>query len=238
MIYRLSAVVFSLLLLAGAGYAADDWADVWRGFMIHKSGLPVFRTDIKYILQPDGQWSIQEADQPPVPQGWYKVDAETLFLQPRQAAQQNLQAAITARIAGNAFEIDNPVDETFKMRFLRSSALPRLTAQNLRGKWKIAQRNLFTDEIKTAPYILIIEANGTYRVEQPGQTLPAEWAVGTYDIADDILTLQNHYSGDGLWNRPSFFQSDDCLRYNDRHYALWCERLDAESANRIGGNQP
>ena len=222
--------IFLFSLLANAGEENAKWADTWHAFIIHKSGVPLFQTGIKYILHPDNTWSIQEADNSPIQQGWYKIEEHQIFLQPQSAAQQNINAAISAEIVDqDRFEIGNPIDDTRKMRLLRGSLLPVLTEKDLIGKWKIIQKNLYTDETRTAPYTLIFEKDGIYRLEQTGEALPEAWSSGTYAINNGIVTLKNRYSESGFWNQPSFFFLDDQLRYNDSRYSLWCERIDDNS---------
>ncbi len=201
----------------------------WQGFIVHHSGQFTCRTNIKYIFSSDKTWSIQEQQQNKIPQGWYRIDKRKLLLQPQQAVVQNMNAVITAEIIDdNNFEIPNPIDNTYKMRFIRISVLPILTDDGIIGKWKILQKNLYTNELKTAPYLLIIDKNGTYKLEQPEMELPQEWASGKYEILDSLLRLTNAYSGEGLWNKPVFFFLDGNLIYNNAQYSLWCERVESK----------
>ena len=223
--------VFSFFLISSllAKDEVSSFAGIWRGFItLAKGNEIVFQTSETYMLNPDNTWEIRSNNSSPIPQGWYKIEKNQLYLQPAQAVKRNINSAITATIiTSDIFEIPNPIDNTYKMRFIRCSKLSALNNDNIIGKWKIVQRNLYTNETKEAPYIIILKSNGKYQLEQADNKLPEEWASGTYSIKDSILTLENNFSGNGLWNKPAFFFINGRLRYNNPRYCLWLEPINS-----------
>lgn len=219
--------VFCLISSLWAKDDISSFAGTWRSFIVStRENEILFQTSETYILNLNNTWAIRCNNATTIQQGWYKAEENKLFLQPAQAAKKNINSAITATIVNSdIFEIPNPVDRAYKMRFVRCSKLSVLSNDKIIGKWKVFQRNLYTNETKEAPYTIILKSDGKYQLDQADKKLPEEWASGTYLIKDSILILKNNFSGNGFWNKPAFFLINGCLRYNNPQYCLWLEQI-------------
>ncbi len=197
----------------------------WQGFILNKNEITC-QTRIRYTFYESGKWSISQEDAKEE-QGWYKLHEENrILLQPRSAALKKENSAIIARQLNTCqFIIDNPVDRSLKLLFIKTSYLNPIQISDLRGDWKITQKNLHTEEIKTAPFVLTFHADGTYSVTQEDKVLSKDWSIGQYEIKNNLVYLKNKYSGKGLWSKPVFFWYDKQLNYNNSLYRLWGEPL-------------
>ena len=198
-------------------------------------------TGDRYCLLDSGTWEIRENKDGAEarPQGWYKVSEKQLYLQPREAAEQNVNAAITAELREkDRFVIPDPLDENQALLFIRSDVLTVPAADGVAGKWKITQKDPESGETRVAPYHLVLKKDGTYTVEQPGKELPAEWAKGSFSISDGLIRLKNEFTGEGLWQSPEFFLLDGKLRYNNRKYCVWCEKVREKKPEKTEAKKP
>ena len=213
----------------------------WLGFVINRD-MPVLLTRNRYVFLSSGTWEIldEAADAKPEPQGWYKinVDDRKLLLQPHEASVKGESAGIHADLPDeNTFVIADPLEEHGSLTFIKKSSLQFPSKDTLAGKWKIIQADPESGEKKEAPFVLILKKDGAYAVEQPGKRLPDEWAHGSFEVAGLRILLHNDFTGTGLWQSPSFFLRDGKLRYNDRKYCVWCERISGTVENGKGKQQ-
>lgn len=201
----------------------------WQGYVLNHGEI-TFMSPVLYHFLPSGTWSIQDGEHDAVPQGWYKLDRNAIFLQPLQAARKNENAAVKAHWKNrNAFEVPNPIDKNHAMIFIRKKSVRKMCIKDIIGTWRLEQHSLYTGKTKKAPFLLQIKSNGTYNlVAEDAASLSEEWSIGTYEISGEKLHLKNKYTGPGLWNKPSFFLLDGKLRYNNIQYCLWCERVHEE----------
>lgn len=195
----------------------------WQGFIVNKNEITC-QTRIQYTFYDSGKWSISQ-EGIKEEQGWYKpYKGNRILLQPYSATLKNENGAIIAkRLNTWQFVIDNPVDKSLILLFVKSSYLNSIQISDLCGDWKIMQKNLHTGEIKNAPFVLTFHANGTYSVTQKDKILSKDWSTGLYEIKKNLVFLKNKYSGEGLWNKPVFFWYNKQLNYNNPLYRLWGE---------------
>lgn len=201
----------------------------WQGYILNHGEI-TFLSPVVYHFLPDGTWEILEGEKAAAPQGWYKLDHDALFLQPLQAAQKNENAGVKALRKGkDTFEIPDTIDKDRSIIFLRKESAGDIRKDDVVGAWKMSQKDLSTGETREAPFLLQFGSDGTYKVIPQGKTsLSEEWASGTFEISGQRLFLKNKFTGEGLWNKPSFFLLDGKLRYNNGEYCLWCERVPNE----------
>ena len=206
---------------------AKDMVGSWQGFLMNGDD-PVSISSNRYRFLDSGTWEILEEKDgaKAVPQGWYKVSEKQLYLQPKEMAEKNEDAAIPAELRDkNSFAIQNPFEGGLSLLFMKTDVLTNPAMGDLEGKWKITQKDPESKETHVAPSTLVLRKDGTYRVEQPGKELPAEWAEGTYTVSGIRIQLKNDFTGEGLWNAPAFFLLDEKLRYDNGRYCVWCEKL-------------